>query len=117
MDKEYILAIMNEKSGMLVREIETKERLKIKVHSCDSLSGAEFVACRRTDADFTESSLIDAKSTADAISDDKNNFIPVIIECDVKVTTLDGKEIERMKLVYEHREKTFALELLEKLFS
>ena len=117
MDKEYILAIMNEKSGMLVREIETKERLKIKVHSCDSLSGAEFVACRRTDADFTESSLIDAKSTADAISDDKNNFIPVIIECDVKVTTLDGKEIERMKLDNEHREKTFALDLLEKLFS
>ena len=117
MDKEYILAIMNEKSGMLVREIETKERLEIKVHSCDSLSGAEFVACRRTDADFSEFSLTDAKSTADAISDDTNNFIPVIIECDVKVTTLDGKEIERMKLVNERREKTFALDLLEKLFS
>lgn len=115
MDKEYILAIMNEKSGMLVREIETKERLKIKVHSCDSLSGAEFVACRRTDADFTESSLIDAKSTADAISNDKNNFIPVIIECDVKVTTLDGKEIERMKLVEKHRGETLGLRLLKEL--
>ena len=75
------------------------------------------MACRREDADFTERSLIDAKSTADAVSDDTNNFIPVIIECDVKVTTLDGKEIERMKLVNEPREKTFALDLLEKLLS
>lgn len=115
MDKEYILAIMNEKTGMLVREIETKERLKIKVHSCDSLSGAEFVACRNNNADFTESSLIDAKSTADAISDDTNNFIPVIIECDVKVTTLDGKEIERMKLVEKHRGETLGLRLSKEL--
>ena len=115
MSKEYILAIMNEKSGMLVREIETKERLKIKVHSCDSMSGAEFVAVRSNDADFIESSLIDAKSTADAISDEENNFIPVIIECDVKVTTLDGKEIDRMKLVEKHRGETLGLRLLKEL--
>ncbi len=117
MSKEYILAIMNENTGMLVRDIEIEERLKIKVRSCDSVSGAEFVAVREKDKDFIESSLIDAKSTASAISDDESNYIPVIIECDVKVTTLDGEEIDRMQLVEEHREQTLALGVLAKLFS
>lgn len=117
MSKEYILAIMNVKTGMLVRNIEVEERLKIKVRSCDSISGAEVVAVRETDKDFIESSLINAKSTASAISDDESNYIPVIIECDVKVTTLDGEEIDRMQLVEEHRERTLTRGLLAKIFS
>lgn len=115
MSKEYILAIMNEKTGMLVSDIEIKERLKVKVHTCDALMGADFVAVRNNNADFIESSLIDAKSTASAISDDERNYIPVIIECDVKVTTLDGKEIDRMQLVEKNRGEKLGLELLEKL--
>lgn len=117
MSKEYILAIMNEKTGMLVSDIEIKERLKVKVHTCDALMGADFVAVRNNNADFIESSLIDAKSTASAISGDENNYIPVIFECDVKVSTLDGEEIDRMKLVDEQREKAVARNLLEKIFS
>ena len=115
MSKEYVLAIMNEKTGMLVSDIEIKERLKVKVHTCDALMGADFVAVRNNNSDFVESSLIDAKSTASAISGDENNYIPVIFECDVKVTTLDGKEIDRMQLVEKHRGGKLGLELLEKL--
>lgn len=115
MSKEYVLAIMNEKTGMLVSDIEIKERLKVKVHTCDALMGADFVSVRNNNADFIESSLIDAKSTASAISGDENNYIPVIFECDVKVTTLDGKEIDRMQLVKKHRGENLGLELLEKL--
>lgn len=117
MSKEYILAIMNEKTGMLVRDIEIEERLKIKVRSCDSLVGADFVAVREKDKDFIENSLIDAKSIASAISDDENNYIPVILDCDVKVTTLEGKEIDRMKLVEIHRGETLGQRLLKELFS
>lgn len=117
MSKEYVLAIMNEKTGMLVSDIEIKERLKVKVHTCDALMGADFVAVRNNNADFIESSLIDAKSTASAISNDENNYIPVIFECDVKVSTLDGGKIDRMKLVDEQREKAVARNLLEKIFS
>ena len=117
MSKEYILAIMNEKTGMLVRDIEIEECLKIKVRSCYSLAGAKFIAVRSNNADFIESSLVDAKSTASAISDDENNYIPVIIDCDVKVTTLDGEEIDRMKLVEIHIGETLGLRLLEKLFN
>lgn len=117
MSKEYVLAIMNEKTGMLVRDIEIKERLKVKVHSCDALMGAEFIAVRNNNADFIESSLIDAKSTASAISDDENNYIPVIFECDVKVSTLDGEEIDRMKLVEIHRGETLGAQLFKQLLS
>ena len=117
MSKEYVLAIMNEKTGMLVRDIEIKERLKVKVHSCDALMAAEFIAVRNNNADFIESSLIDAKSTASAISDDENNYIPVIFECDVKVSTLDGEEIDRMKLIEIHRGETLGAQLLKQLFS
>ena len=115
MSKEYILAIMNEKTGMLVRDIEIKEHLKVKVHSCDALMGAEFIDVRNNNANFIESSLIDAKSTASAISDDENNYIPVIFECDVKVSTLDGEEIDSMKLVEKHRGETLGLRLLKEL--
>lgn len=117
MSKEYVLAIMNEKTGMLVRDIEIKERLKVKVHSCDALMAAEFIAVRNNNADFIESSLIDAKSTASAISDDENNYIPVIFECDVKVSTLDGEEIDRMKLIEIHRGETLGAQLLKQLLS
>lgn len=117
MSKEYILAIMNEKTGMLVRNIEIEERLKIKVCSCDSVSGAEFIAVRSNDTNFIESSLVDARSTASAISDDNNTFIPVIIECDVKVANLDGEEIDRMKLVEIHRGEMLGQRLLKELLS
>ena len=117
MSKEYILAIMNEKTGMLVKDIEIGKRLKIKVRSCDSLAGADFVAVKRTNKDFIESSLVDAKSTASAISDDENNYIPVILDCDVKVSTLDGEEIDRMKLVEIHRGETLGAQLLKQLLS
>ena len=117
MSKEYILAIMNEKTGMLVRDIEIKERLKVKVRTCDALISADFVAVRNNNADFVESSLADAKSTASAISDDENNYIPVILDCDVKVTTLGGEEIDRMKLVEIHRGETLGQRLLKELLS
>ena len=117
MSKEYVLAIMNEKTGMLVRDIEIKERLKVKVHTCDALMGADFVAVRNNNADFIESSLVDAKSTASAISDDENNYIPVIVECDVKVSTLDGEEIDRMKLIEFQRGKTLGEKSLKELLS
>ena len=99
MSKEYILAIMEEKTGMLVSDIKVGERLKINVQASDAVIGAEFIAARDNNAEFNENSLETAKSTSKKISDGEETYIPVIIECDMKVTTLDGSEIDRSKLV------------------
>ena len=115
MSKEYILAIMEEKTGMLVSDIEVGERLSVKVRSCDAVIGAQHVAVRNSDADFFERSLKSAKATAKKIGSEKKSFVPVIIECDMKVTTLDGKEIDRLKLVEEHRKNEFSSEFLKGL--
>ena len=114
MSKEYILAIMEEQTGMLVSDIKVEENLKINVRACDAVIGAEFFATRGNNAEFNENSLENAKSTAKKISDGEKNYIPVIIECDVKVTTLDGDEIDRMKLVDKFRESR-VMELLKGL--
>ena len=115
MSKEYVLAIMEEKTGMLVCDIEVGERLEIKVRSCDAVIGAQHVAVRNNDAEFFDRSLKRAKATAKKIGNEKKNYIPVVIECDVKVTTLDGKEIDRLKLVEEHRKNEFSLDFLNGL--
>jgi len=103
MSKEYVLAIMEEKTGMLVCDIEVEEHLKINVQACDAVVGAEFIAVRDNNADFFEKSLENAKLTAKKIGNGEKTYIPVIIECDMKVTTLDGDEIDRVKLINKHR--------------
>lgn len=103
MSKEYILAIMEEKTGMLVSDIEVEENLKINVRACDAVIGAEHIAVRDNNADFLEKSLDNAKLTAKKIENGEKTYIPVIIECDMKVTNLDGNEIDRVKLINKHR--------------
>lgn len=103
MSKEYVLAIMEEKTGMLVCDIEVEKHLKINVQACDAVVGAEFIAVRDNNADFFEKSLENAKLTAKKIGNGEKTYIPVIIECDMKVTTLDGDEIDRVKLINKHR--------------
>lgn len=105
MSKEYILAIMEEKTGMLVCNIEVEENLKINVQACDAVAGAEFIAVRDNNADFSTQSLNNAKLTAKKIENGEKTYIPVIIECDMKVSTLDGNEIDRVKLINNHRGK------------
>ena len=54
MSKEYILAIMNEKDGYLVQDIEFKDELQVYVTMCDAVATSKVVAVRDNDADFTE---------------------------------------------------------------
>ena len=115
MSKEYILAIMNEKSGYLVQDIEFKDELRIKISSCDAVKCAKHVAVRDNDANFDEKSLERVNNASTTITGEGNKYIPVVIECDIKVTTLDGVEIDRMKLVEEHQEDMNPFEFLKRL--
>ncbi|WP_049555599.1 MULTISPECIES: hypothetical protein [Granulicatella] len=107
MSKEYILAIMNKKDGYLVQDIEFKDELRIKINSCDAVKCAKHVAVRDNDAEFTEKALERANKTAEMLTGEGKKYIPVVIECDIKVTTLDGEEIDRMKLVEEYQNNPF----------
>ena len=115
MSKEYILAIMNKKDGYLVQDIEFKDELQVYVQMCDAVACSKVVAVRDNDADFTESSLKRVKTATETINNENKKYIPVIIECDIKFKTLDGKEIDREKLVEEYRKNASPIELLQGL--
>lgn len=115
MSKEYILAIMNKKDGYLVQDIEFKDELQVYVQMCDAVACSKVVAVRDDNADFTESSLKRVKTATETINNENKKYIPVIIECDIKVKTLDGEEIDREKLVEEYRKNASPIELLQGL--
>lgn len=115
MSKEYILAIMNKNDGYLVQDIEFKDELQVYVQMCDAVACSKVVAVRDNDADFTERSLNRVKTATETINNENKKYIPVIIECDIKVKTLDGKEIDREKLVEEYRKNASPIELLQGL--
>lgn len=117
MSKEYILAIMNKESGFLVQDIEFTDELRVKIESCDAVKCAKHVAVRDNNADFNEKSLERAKNASETITGEGKEYIPVIIECDIKVTTLDGEEIDRVKLIEEHGKNINPFEFLNGLLS
>lgn len=117
MSKEYILAIMNKKDGYLVQDIEFKDELRINIQSCDAVKCAKHVAIRDNDANFNEKSLERVKNASETITGEGKEYIPVVIECDIKVTTLDGEEIDRVKLMEEYQENENPFELMKQLFS
>lgn len=117
MSKEYILAVMNEKDGYLVQDVEFQDEMRIKINSCDAVKCAKHIAIRDKDAEFTEKALERAHTTARTITGEGKTYIPVVIECDIKVTTLDGKEIDRVKLVEEYKNNDNPFGFLNELFN
>lgn len=115
MSKEYILAIMNKKDGYLVKEIEFKDEFRVNTSTCDVVKCAKHVAIRDTDANFTEKDLERVNNASETITGEGKEYIPVVIECDITVTTLDGEEIDRVKLVEEYKENENPFELLKQL--
>lgn len=117
MSKEYILAIMNKKDGYLVQDVEFTDEFRVNIQSCDAVKCAKHVAVRDNDANFNEKSLERAHTVAKTTTGEGKEYIPVIIECDIKVTTLDGEEIDRVKLIEEYQKNANSLDFLKDLLS
>lgn len=109
--KEHILTVMHENKGLFIEKLEVNDVLGIDVTACDTLLKAKFIAVQE-DGDFEEKALEHAKETAGKIGRKKDSFIPVIIECNYTVKTLDGKEIDRDELLKNCVENMSPLDLL-----
>lgn len=115
--KEYILTVMHENKGLFIEKAEVNDVLGIDVTACDTLIKSQFVDIQNENDDFSEKALEHAKETALRIGRKDETFIPVIIECNYTVKTLDGKEIDREKLLKNCVGNMSALDLLKSLES
>lgn len=113
--KEYILTVMHEKKGLFIEKAEVNDVLGIDVTACDTLLKSQFIDVQNEDSDFSEKALEHAKETALRIGRKEETFIPVIIECNYTVKTLDGKEIDRDELLKNCVENMSPLDILRNL--
>lgn len=112
--KEYILTVMHENKGLFIENVEFNDFLGVDVTACDTLMKAKFIEVQE-DGDFAEKALEHAKETAKKIGRKKESFIPVIIESNYTVKTLDGKEIDRDELLKNCVENMSPLDILNSL--
>lgn len=113
--KEHILTVMHEKKGLFIEKAEVNDVLGIDVTACDTLLKSQFIDVQNEDSDFSEKALEHAKETAKKIGRKDETFIPVIIECNYTVKTLDGKEIDREELLKNCVENMSPLDILKTL--
>ena len=109
--KEHILTVMHENKGLFIEKLEINDVLGIDITACDTLLKSKFIAVQE-DGDFEEKALEHAKETAGKIVRKKESFIPVKIECNYTVKTLDGKEIDREELLKNCLENMSPLDVL-----
>ena len=112
--KEHILTVMHKDKGLFIENVEFNDLLGVDVTACDTLMKAKFIEVQG-DGDFEEKALEHAKETALKIGRKKETFIPVIIECNYTVKTLDGKEIDREELLKNCVENMSPLGILRNL--
>lgn len=113
--KEFILTVMHENKGLFIEKAEINDVLGIDVTACDTLMKSQFIETQNENDDFSEKALEHAKETAKKIGLKDETFIPVIIECNYTVKTLDGKEIDREKLLENCVENMSPLDILKSL--
>ena len=114
MSKEYILTVMHENKGLFIESLKFNDVLGIDITACDALLKSKFIEVQE-DVDFSEKALEHAKETAEKIGRKDETFIPVIIECNYTVKTLDGKEINRDELLKNCVENMSPLDILKSL--
>jgi hypothetical protein len=112
--KEYILTVMHENKGLFIESLKINDVLGVDITACDALLKSKFIEVQK-DSDFSEKALEHAKETAKRIGRKEETFIPVIIECNYTVKTLDGKEIDRDELLKNCVENMSPLDILNSL--
>ena len=107
---------MHENKGLFIESLKINDVLGIDITACDTLLKSKFIEVQE-DGDFSEKALEHAKETAKKIGQKEETFIPVIIECNYTVKTLDGKEIERDELLKNCVENMSPLDILNSLMN
>ena len=112
--KEYILTVTHENKGLFIESLKINDVLGIDITACDTLLKSKFMEVQE-DSEFSEKALDHARETAKKIGRKEETFIPVIIECNYTVKTLDGKEIDREELLKNCVENMSPLDVLRNL--